>query len=131
MKKAVSRIICLALSIYLTSIVCPGFDLSGNPATSAGVGALLLWVTYAAARIPLLKWQSVDGQANSRSLFQRLMPEIWFVVVTIAYVFTLSYFSVFLISAIYWGIAAGVLIFYSTFLLAYLAEEYLLTRILR
>ena len=112
MIKNISRIIGLSLAVYVTSLITPGFHLADAAFINAGVIGLLLWGVYEVGRISLRKYYGLaDDSSCPLPRVQNIMAA-WFVALTIAVIFIAGAFSLAVVTAIYWGVLAGLLLFF-------------------
>lgn len=111
MIKNVSRIISLSVAVFFTALIAPGFDLGASALTNAGLIGLALWCVYEAARVGLRKYYGLsDDSSCPLPRVQNIMTS-WFVALTVSVVFVAGALSLAVISAFYWGIIAGLLLF--------------------
>lgn len=111
MIKNISRIISLSLAVYVTSLIAPGFHLSGATLINAGATGLLLWGVYEGARMVLRSYYGLaDDSSCPLPRVQNIMSA-WFIALTVAVVFVAAALSLAVITAFYWGVLAGLLLF--------------------
>lgn len=112
MIKNISRIISLSLAVYVTALIAPGFHLGGAALINAGAIGLLLWGVYEGARKVLRNYYGLADDASCPLPRVQNIMMAWFIALTIAVVFIAGAFSLAAVTAIYWGVLAGLLLFF-------------------
>lgn len=110
MIKHISRFISLSLAVYVTALIAPGFDLGSAAIGNAGFMGLLLWGAYEIARRALRAYYGIQGDSCPLPRVQKIMG-LWFIAVTVLVVFIAAALSLAVITAFYWGVLAGLLLF--------------------
>jgi len=111
MIKNISRIIALSIAVFATALIAPGFDLGSSMLVNAGLMGVGLWGVYEVARMSLRKYYGlVDDSSCPLPRVLNIMGA-WFIALTVAWVFVASALSLAVITAFYWGVLAGLLLF--------------------
>lgn len=111
MIKIIGRIISLSIAVIATALIVPGFDLGASMLVNAGLMGIGLWGVYEAARKLLRNYYGLaDDSSCPLPRVQNIMGA-WFIALTVVWVFVAAALSLAVITAFYWGVLAGLLLF--------------------
>ncbi len=111
MIKYIGRIISLSIAVFATALIVPGFDLGASMLVNSGLIGFGLWGVYEVARKLLRTYYGLaDDSSCPLPRVQNIMGA-WFIALTVAWVFVAAALSLAVITAFYWGVLAGLLLF--------------------